>query len=214
MSKYHQMWHPKAATGSPEFVHWTHDAWHWVRTHMAQIRLASIAILLFVVAWALVRGYSNFRESAASQIFVQSLGSDAVPSKSVLETVANKYPRTAAGKYADWLLATQFYQENNLAEAGKIYQRLAERTSPHRLYHVLAMEGEGYAEELQGNHTAAAGIFTQLSRNASNPFASQDLLNAARNEWRAGRQNEARALLKSASNPDATQYLLALDALQ
>lgn len=211
MAKYHQVWHPRVTQSEREIAHWTQPVQQWLRAHRPHLMTTLTAIVVVVLAWALVLGFRNFRESAANQLFVQSTTNDTVPPRSVLETVAEKYPRTAAGKYADWLLASQYYQENKFAEAATYYNRLSERTSPHQIYHIIATEGEAYAKENSGDYAAAAKLFAHLAKISDSPLASQDLLNAARNEFLAGHKDEALKLLDSAAdNKDAQTMRLAL----
>ncbi|PIR20492.1 MAG: hypothetical protein COV45_05445 [Deltaproteobacteria bacterium CG11_big_fil_rev_8_21_14_0_20_47_16] len=211
MAHYHQVWHPKSHDVETEITHWTHNVWRWVRSHLPHLKMVGIAVTLFLVLYGIMKGYTNFRESAATQLFVQSATNDSIPPRSVLETVAQKYPRTAAGKYADWLLATQYYHDNSFAEAATTYQRLAERNSVHHLYHLIAAEGEAYSQEQQKDYASAAQVFSKLARIDGNPFSNQDILNAARNEWLAGHKDAAEALLKTSQSPQAATIKLALE---
>lgn len=211
MAHYHQVWSPKSHDTEAPIAHWTDVAWHWLRAHMPHFKMIAITVSIFLVVYGIVKGYSHFRESAATQLFIQSATNESSPPRSVLETVADKYPRTAAGKYADWLLATQYYQEGNYKEAVKYYERLAERTSAHRLYHLISSEGKAYALELQGDYTQAAEIFTRLSKIEENPFAEQDLINAARNQVLAGHKEVAKQLLETAKAPAAATQILAME---
>lgn len=212
MAHYHQVWNPQRHETEAPLVHWTEVAWHWVRRHLPHLKVIGVTLAVFLVAWGIIRGYGSFTESAASQLFSQSLGSDGLPPQSVLETVAQKYPRTATGKYADWLLATQYYQDGKFSEAAGAYQRLAERSPVHKLYHVIAAEGGAYAQEQLGQFTKAAEQFSRLSKLSDNPFAEQDLLNAARNEWLAGRKDVALQLLASTQSPAAAAMKLSLES--
>lgn len=211
MAHYHQVWTPKAHPVETPMAHWSDTAWKWVRAHLPHFKLVGITLAVFLIAFGLTRGYQQFRESAATQMFIQSASNDMVPSRSVLEVVSSKYPRTAAGKYADWLLATQYYQEGRFAEASQYYSRLAERTSTHKLYHFIAAEGEAYAQENLGDYAKAAELFTRLSKNSDNPFADQDLLNASRNQRLAGHLDQAKQLLESSKSPMAATQLLSLE---
>lgn len=212
MAHYHQIWTPKANPVEAPITHWTDEVGKYVRAHMSHFKMVGIAVAVFVVLYGLSRGYQQFRESAATQLFIQSASQDLVPPRSVLETVSEKYPRTAAGKYADWLLATQHYQEGKFTEAAQYYNRLAERTSTHKLYHLISASGAAYAEENLGNYTLAAEIFTRLSKIDDNPFADQDLLNAGRNQRLAGHPDLAKQLLESSKDPAAATQLLSLEA--
>lgn len=193
-------------------THWTDELGKWMRAHMAQFKLLGISAAIFLVAFGLTKGYQQFRESAATQLFIQSASNDAIPPRSILETVSSKYPRTAAGKYADWLLATQYYQEGKFADAAQHYKSLAERTSTHRLYHFISSEGDAYAQENLGEYAKAAEQFTTLSKISDNPFAEQDLLNAVRNLRLAGQPDLANQLLESSKAPAAAMQLLSLKA--
>lgn len=212
MAQYHQVWTPKANPVETPMTHWTDELWKWARAHMPHFKMVGITLAIFLIAFGLVRGYQQFRESAATQLFIQSASNDMVPDRSVLETVSTKYPRTAAGKYADWLLATQYYQEGGYAEAAQHYGRLAERTSPHKLYHLISSEGEAYAQENLGEYGKAAELFIRLSKIKDNPFADQDLLNASRNQRLAGHPDLAKQLLESSKTPIAATQLLSLEA--
>ncbi len=211
MAQYHQIWTPKINPVEAPIAHWTDDAGRWLRAHMSHFKVVGITAAIFLIAFGLTRGYQQFRESAATQLFIQSASNDMVPPRSVLETVSTKYPRTAAGKYADWLLATQYYQEGKFTEASQFYGRLAERTPTHKLYHLLSSEGEAFAQENLGNYAKAAEIFTRLSKIDDNPFAEQDLLNAGRNQRLAGHPELARRLLESSKAPEAATQLLSLE---
>lgn len=211
MAHYHHVWSPKQHTTEAPIVHWTDVAWQWVRAHMPHFKVIAIALSVFLVSYGIVKGYGQFRESAATQLFIQSATNESSPPRSVLEAVADKYPRTAAGKYADWLLATQYYQEGNYKEAVKYYERLAERTSTHRLYHLISSEGKAYSLELEGDYTQAAEIFTRLSKIEENPFAEQDLINAARNQALAGHKEVAKQLLETSKAPAAATQILAME---
>ncbi len=211
MAQYHQVWSPKPHVTETPLAHWTDVAWQWVRAHLPHFKMVATTTAIILVIFGVARGYSHFRENAATQLFVQSATNDTTPPRSVLETVAIKYPRTAAGKYADWLLATQYYQEGNFPEATKYYDRLAERTSTHRLYYFISLEGSAYALERQGDYAKAAEIFTRVSKISENPFAEQDLLNAARNEWLAGHKDVAQQLLASSKAPAAATQLLVME---
>lgn len=212
MAQYHQVWTPKANPVETPITHWTDEAGKWIRAHTPHFKMVGITVAIFLVAYSLTKGYQQFRESAATQMFIQSASNDMVPSQSVLETVSTKYPRTAAGKYADWLLATQYYQEGKFSEAAQHYSRLAERTSTHKLYHLISAEGEAYSQENLGDYAKAAELFTQLSKVSDNPFADQDMLNASRNQRLAGHPDLAKQLLESSKAPRAVTQLLSLEA--
>lgn len=211
MAQYHQVWSPKPHVTETVITHWTDLAWRWIRTHMPHFKMICVTAAIVLVIFGMARGYTQFRENAATQLFIQSATNEAIPPRSVLEAVAEKYPRTAAGKYADWLLATQYYQEGKFAEAVKYYERLAERTPTHRLYHVISSEGEAYAFERQGEYAKAAVLFTQVAKISENPFADQDLINAARNEYLAGNKDAAKQLLESSKTPAAATQLLVME---
>lgn len=212
MAQYHQVWTPKARQMETPITHWTDAVGKWVRAHMPHFKVVCIAAMVFAVAYGLTKGYQQFRESAATQLFVQSATNDTAPPMSVLEAVSSKYPRTAAGKYADWLLATQYYQEGQFVEATKHYSSLAERTSTHKLYHLISTEGEAYAQENLGDYAKAAELFTRLSKLSDNPFADQDLLNASRNQRLAGNAELAKQLLAASKVSSAATQLLSLEA--
>lgn len=212
MAQYHQVWTPKANTAETPITHWTDEIGKWVRAHTPHFKMIGITAAIFLVAFGLTKGYQQFRESAATQLFIQSASNEMVPPQAVLETVSTKYPRTAAGKYADWLLATQYYQEGKFADAAKYYNRLAERTSTHKLYHIISAEGEAYAQENLGEYPKAAELFTKLSKISDSPFAEQDLLNASRNQRLAGQSDLAKQLLGSSKTSSAATQLLSLEA--
>lgn len=212
MAHYHQVWSPKPRTVVMPVEHWTEPAWRWLRAHLPHLRLIGIMVVVVSILFGIMRGYTHFRESAAQQVLNQSAATEPLPPKSALESVSRKYPHTAAGKYATWLLATQDYQEGNFAEAGALYTRLSERSSPHSLYYMMATEGEGYAQELQGNYTKAAEIFVQLAKRKGSPFVEQDRLNAVRNLRLAGQVDQALALLQAVDDPAAITQRLALGA--
>lgn len=182
MAHYHQVWSPKSRTILTPVAHWAAPVGKWLRAHLPHLRMIGITVAVVAILFGIMRGYTHFRESAALQLFDQSAATDAVPPKTVLETVSAKYPRTAIGKYADFLLATQYYQDGNFAEAGKGYARLAEHNPESRLYHLIAADGEGYSEELQGHYAKAEEIFNRLAKIKDNPFAGQATQNAARNQ--------------------------------
>lgn len=212
MAHYHQVWTPKSNPVETPITHWTDEIGKWARAHMPHFRMVGITVAIFLVAYGLTKGYQQFRESAATQLFIQSASNEMIPPMSVLETVSTKYPRTAAGKYADWLLATQYYQEDNFPEAAKHYSRLAERTSTHKLYHLISAEGAAYSQENLGEYVNAAELFTRLSKISDNPFAEQDLLNASRNQRLAGNADLAKQLLESSKASSAATQLLSLEA--
>lgn len=182
MAHYHQVWTSKPRTVVMPVVHWTEPAWRWIRAHLPHLRLIGIMGVVVAILFGIMRGYTHFRESAAQQVLNQSAISETLPPKSTLEDVSRKYPHTAAGKYATWLLATQDYQEGNFTEAAERYTRLAERTNTHSLYYILATDGEAYAQELQGNYAKAEEIFGCLAKMTDNPFADQAAQNAERNK--------------------------------
>lgn len=182
MAHYHQVWSPKSHTVAAPIAHWAEPIWKWLCAHLPHLRMIGISVAIVAILFGIMRGYTHFRESAALQLFDQFAATDAVPPKSVLETVSAKYPRTAIGKYADFLLATQYYQESRFDEAGKLYARLAEHNPESRLYHLIAADGEGYSEELQGHYAKAVEIFNRLAKIKDNPFAEQATQNAARNQ--------------------------------
>lgn len=211
MAHYHQVWSPKSHVIDTPVTHWTDHAWHWLRAHLPHMRVIGIGLAVFAVTFGITRGYHHFRESAAMQLLAAAAPNDAASLKSVLETVSQKYPRTASGKYAEWFLGTQYYQDGNFAEATRMYQQLAEHSAVHGLYYAVASEGEAYALERQGEYAKAVELFTRLAKRPDNPFADQDLLNAARNERLAGNRDKAEALLKSSKSPTAALQLLALE---
>lgn len=212
MAQYHQVWTPKARPVVTPMTHWTDVVGKWMRDHMPHLKMVGVTLAIFLTIYGLTKGYQQFRESAATQLFIQSASNEMIPPQAVLETVSTKYPRTAAGKYADWLLATQYYQEGQFADAAKHYASLAERTSTHKLYHLISAEGEAYAQENQGEYAKAAELFTRLSKISDNPFSEQDLLNASRNQRLAGNVDLAKQLLETSKVSSAATQLLSLEA--
>ena len=124
------------------------------------------------------------------------LAINGIPEKNVagLQTIVDNYGSTKSGNLARFYLANAYY---NLQDYDKALQYFKDYSGGNVLLEVSAYAGIGACNEAKDDYKKAAENYEMAGlKNAEDPNAAENLVNAARNFGRAGEKEHAVELLK------------------
>jgi TolA-binding protein len=119
-----------------------------------------------------------------------------IPERNVtgLQALVDNYGSTKSGNLAKFYLASAYYNSQDFDKALEYFK---DYSGGNPLLEISALAGAGACFEAKGEHMKAAENFEKAGlKNADDPNAPENLVNAARNFGKAGEKERAVELLK------------------
>lgn len=200
-----------------EFTSFLEAAGDYVATHLLQVILAGVGVLVVILAAVAVRFYIDAQNRAAADAFYQAI--NLLDKKSYREAadqfaaLAGNHSGTTPGRLAGFYQANAELANNEPAKARTALQKYLDVESrPH--FRELALMQLGVASEELGDYAAARQSYEQAA-NLHGPEEARAEMNLARLQVRAGDKAGAIATYRRflSENPYGPESGVATEAL-
>ncbi|MFH1829736.1 MAG: tetratricopeptide repeat protein [Pseudomonadota bacterium] len=194
-----------------EFKDWTLHVMLWLRKHWTT---AIEVVALCMVVFAVVVGASAYGQhkarSAAEKLYELEKSSPKTDEKiDQLESIADKYSRTFAGKYALMELGGLLLEEGNFQAAAKHFMMLADGSRNQPMFRIAALHRLADVQLAAGDPAEAAKTFRKAAADPHNELALYSELMAAACLERANDYDSAAKLYEMIIE-DAGEYDVAV----
>ncbi len=186
--------------------------------------IGGVAIAAIVALILLLQGEKRGVNPEAELRFTEAVGiystGNFQQAENALSEVASRFGNEYVGTKARYYLGNVYYHTQRYAEAKREFSRYLSKVKNEPLLSPAAQMGIGNAEEMLGNHAAAAAAYAAVKRRwPKSPLVFEAEMAAARAYRAAGAEDKAeavyRALLKDAPPGEQTELVkLQLAALE